>query len=115
MFGGLSSVVLAATLLLYFVAPAPTEASIRAATAPYVYAIGFGLVAYALFRAARSAVPAGKSVLVPTGFGALAVGQLSWVYWGVTDANAALLLAGAALPVGLALLTATVLFIWRGT
>jgi hypothetical protein len=112
LFGVLYVAVLGVSLALYFAAPGRT---VRSMTDEYVYGIGLALVAYSLSKALRgTGAGTGRAVLVPSGFGAFAVGQAAWVYWGITDADAALLLAGLSLPLGLALLTATVLKIWRG-
>jgi hypothetical protein len=105
---------LASGLGFYFALPAMTARGIRMMSDEYVYAIGFLLAAYALVKAARgTSIKAGRSLLVPAGFAALAVGQVSWVYWGITDADAAFLVAGVSLPLSLALLTATAWKIWR--
>lgn len=99
---------------LYFALPARIAFEARSMSDEYVYAIGLALVIYAVAKAARrTPIEAGPALLVPAGFAALAAGQISWVYWGLTDADAAFLVAGISLPLGLALLTAMALKIWR--
>jgi hypothetical protein len=108
-------IALAAGLGFYFALPTVTARDVRMMSDEYVYAIGFVLAAYALAKAARgtSIKAGGRALLVPAGFAALAAGQVSWVYWGLTDLDAAFLVAGISLPLGLALLTATAWRIWR--
>lgn len=115
LFAGVCVAALIVALILYFAMPADMAISLQMWTDEYLYGAGLGLVAYALSKAAKG-IAAGprRTILVPAGFSAFAIGQISWVYWGITDAGNALLLAGSSLPFGLALLTATVVMIWRG-
>ncbi len=111
--------VLSAALLAYFALPgyfalAPRSLyAFRSAAAPYLYALSLALLGYVIYDASRTlTVVHQKSNLALIGFGVLAAGQLSWVYWGITDNMGALLLANLSLVLSLALFAAPPLAIW---
>jgi hypothetical protein len=95
---------------------------LRGIIALYLYAIGLGLLAYIIYNVLETFTRTSQktsqkksysSFFIPAGFGTLAIGQALWVYWGITDAGLALLLANLLLVIGLALLTVSVAIIWR--
>jgi hypothetical protein len=114
--------ILVSAFFIYLSFPPDIAFSWRGIIALYLYAIGLGLLAYIIYNVLETFTRTSQktsqkksysSFFIPAGFGTLAIGQALWVYWGITDAGLALLLANLLLVIGLALLTVSVAIIWR--
>jgi hypothetical protein len=64
----------------------------------------------AFTRTSEKSYPA---LLIPAGFLILAVSQVLWVYWGITDTGMILVLANSLLALSLGTLNLAIAIIWR--
>ena len=115
------AVVFVAALFLafYFYLSFPSEIAFewRGIIGSYLYAISLGVSVYLLYNVfmafTRTPEKSYSALLIPAGFSTLAVTQVLWVYWGITDIGTVLALTNSLLLVSLALLTIAVAIIWR--
>jgi hypothetical protein len=106
-------------LAFYFYLSFPSEIAFewRGIIGSYLYAISLGVSVYLLYNVfmafTRTPEKSYSALLIPAGFSTLAVTQVLWVYWGITDIGTVLALTNSLLLVSLALLTIAVAIIWR--
>ena len=106
-------------LAFYFYLSFPSEIAFewRGIIGSYLYAISLGISVYLLYNVfmvfTRTPEKSYFALLIPAGFSTLAVTQVLWVYWGITDIGTVLALTNLLLLVSLALLTIAVAIIWR--
>lgn len=109
--------ILLLAFFIYLSFPPDVAYSWRGIIASYLYAVSLGLLVYIIYNVlrifARTSQKSYISFFIPAGFGTLAIGQVLWVYWGLTDIGSTLLLANLLLVIGLALLTVAIAIIWR--
>jgi hypothetical protein len=115
------AVVFVAVLFLafYFYLSFPSEIAFewRGIIGSYLYAISLGISVYLLYNVfmafTRTPEKPYSALLIPAGFSTLAVTQVLWVYWGITDIGTVLALTNSLLLVSLTLMTIAVAIIWR--
>jgi hypothetical protein len=110
--------ILSLAFFIYLSFPPDIAFAWRSIIAPYLYAISLGFSAYIVYNVVgtftkKTPQKPYTSFIPPVGFTTLAIGQILWVYWGITDIGIALLLANLLLVIALALLTITLMIIWR--
>jgi hypothetical protein len=111
-------VILSLAFFIYLSFPPDIAFAWRGIIAPYLYAISLGFSAYIVYNVLGTftkKTPQKRyiSFIPPAGFGTLAIGQILWVYWGITDTGIALLLANLLLVISLTVLTIALVIIWR--
>lgn len=107
------------SIIAYFSVPPEVSSSFRVTVGTYLYAVSLGLLIYVLYNISKTFIlktVKKKEILnlpIPLGFLALAIGQVLWIYWGLSDANTALFLANLFLVIGLGLFATVIFKIWR--
>jgi hypothetical protein len=114
------TVVFVAVLFLafYIYLSLPSEIAFewRGIIGSYLYAISLGVSVYLLYNVFVAFTRTQKSypaLLIPAGFSTLAVAQVLWVYWGITDIGTVLVLANSLFALSLGILTLAIAIIWR--
>ena len=111
------AVVLFLAFYFYLLFPSEIAFEWRGIIGSYLYAISLGISVYLLYNVimafTRTPEKSYSALLIPAGFSTLAVTQVLWVYWGITDIGTVLALTNSLLLVSLALLTIAVAIIWR--
>ena len=110
-------VVLFLAFYIYLSFPSEIAFEWRGIIGSYLYAISLGISVYLLYNVSmaftRTPKKSYSDLLIPAGFSTLAVAQVLWVYWGITDIGTVLALTNSLLLLSLALLTIAVAIIWR--
>lgn len=110
-------VILSLAFSIYLSYPSDISFEWRGIIGLYLYTISLGVSVYLLYNVfmsfTRTPERSHSALLIPAGFSILAVSQVLWVYWGITDIGMVLVLANLLLALSLGILTLAIAIIWR--